>query len=101
MLQKALRHLSSTPSQKKIGFLGLGNMGISMSRHLVNSGFHVNGFDLNQKSLTNAERNGITPANSIAEAVKNVDYVITCLPRTSDVQNALSDPVDGVFKWAD
>jgi 3-hydroxyisobutyrate dehydrogenase-like beta-hydroxyacid dehydrogenase len=56
MIQKnLLRFYSASRIQKKVGFLGLGNMGISMSSNLVKNGFAVNGFDLSQDSLIKAE----------------------------------------------
>jgi len=51
--------------------------------------------------LIKAEINGVKPATSIADAVKNAEYVVTCLPRTADVQNALTDPLEGVFHLAE
>lgn len=68
-----------------------------MSKNLVKNGFVVNGFDLNEDSLIKAEQNGVIAASSVAEAVKNVDYVVTCLPRTNDVEKILTDPIKGVF----
>ena len=38
---------------KKIGFIGLGNMGFFMSKNLSLAGFEVNGFDLNQDVFKN------------------------------------------------
>jgi 3-hydroxyisobutyrate dehydrogenase len=34
-----------------VGFVGLGNMGIPMSRHLVAAGYHVRGFDTSEAAL--------------------------------------------------
>lgn len=102
MIQKNLMRLFQTTKTAKqnVAFLGLGNMGIPMTRNLVNSGYHVKGFDLSQQSLNRAEEIGVQPAHTIAEAVQDVDFVISCLPRTHDVQKAMTDPVDGVFKFA-
>ena len=102
MIQKNILRLfqTSKAANQKVAFLGLGNMGIPMTRNLVKSGYDVTGFDLSQESLIKAEEVGVNPASSISEAVKDVDFVITCLPRTHDVQKALTDPFDGVFKFA-
>ena len=87
MIQKNLLRFFQTTkaANPKVAFLGLGNMGIPMTRNLVNSGYHVNGFDLSQESLIKAEEIGVKPSSTIAEAVRDVDYVVTCLPRTHDV----------------
>jgi 3-hydroxyisobutyrate dehydrogenase len=34
-----------------VGFIGLGNMGIPMSKHLVAAGYHVRGFDTSEAAL--------------------------------------------------
>lgn len=81
----ATRRMFSTGGPKKVGFLGMGNMGLNMTRHLVKNGFQVSGFDLSQETLNKAEAQGVIPAKTIAEAVKDADYVVTCLPRTQDV----------------
>ena len=35
----------STVTGKRVGFIGLGNMGLPMASNLVKAGFHVKGFD--------------------------------------------------------
>ena len=42
---------------KKIGFIGLGNMGFFMSRNLSLSGYEVNGYDINQDVFKNLNPN--------------------------------------------
>lgn len=78
----------------------MGNMGGHMTRNLVQNGYEVKGFDLSKESLNKAEQNGVIPKTTIAEAVDDVDFVVTCLPRTHDVQKALTDPKEGVFNLA-
>lgn len=92
---QAMRRFSSA-TQYKVGFLGMGNMGVSMAGNLVKNGFEVKGFDLSQQALDAAKEMGVTPVQSIAEASKNVDFIVSSLPRTSDVEKALMDK-DGVF----
>ena len=41
-------------SAKKVGFIGLGNMGLPMASNLVKAGFTVKGFDLCDKTLKEA-----------------------------------------------
>ena len=38
---------------KKIGFIGLGNMGSRMSIHLIKAGHQVSGFDVNEELVDN------------------------------------------------
>jgi hypothetical protein len=39
MFARSTRRFFSTGGQKKVGFLGMGNMGLNMTRHLVKNGF--------------------------------------------------------------
>merc|ERR1719329_1808320 len=86
---------------KKIGFIGLGNMGLSMARNLIKSNTlkkeFVMVFDLNQDNLrTSAEDGGII-AKSVPELAANCDYIVTMLPATAHVTNVLTDTKNGVF----
>ena len=58
---------------KKIGFIGLGNMGEPMAANLVKAGFDVIGFDLIEEAKKKAERNGIHIAEDAVSASENVD----------------------------
>ncbi|GAB2687589.1 3-hydroxyisobutyrate dehydrogenase [Saccharopolyspora gloriosae] len=63
-----------------IGFIGLGHMGGPMSANLVRAGHTVRGFDLVPAALDAARANGVTVADSAAEAVAGAEAVITMLP---------------------
>ena len=63
-----------------IGFIGLGNMGTPMAGNLVKHGHSVRGFDLSPENLAAAARRGVVGAKSTADAVANVDVVVTMLP---------------------
>ena len=39
---------------QKVGFIGMGNMGLSMASNLVANGFEVKGYDLSEKTLEKA-----------------------------------------------
>ena len=65
---------------RKIGFIGLGNMGSGMALNQVKAGHTVYAFDLSEKALQQAEKNGCIPVNSIVEAVKTAEIIITMLP---------------------
>jgi 3-hydroxyisobutyrate dehydrogenase-like beta-hydroxyacid dehydrogenase len=57
-------------NDKKIAFIGLGNMGGPMAANLVKAGFEVAGFDLSKLAQMAASKAGISLAESAAEAVK-------------------------------
>lgn len=63
---------------KKIGFIGLGNMGAPMAANLAKAGHSVTGYDV---AGTTAE--GVTVASSLESAVAGMDVVITMLPNGS------------------
>ncbi|MFF3567488.1 NAD(P)-dependent oxidoreductase [Nocardia jiangxiensis] len=74
-----------------IAFVGLGNMGAHMSRRLVESGYQVVGFDLQEaagRALTEA---GGTVAASAAQAVAGAGIVILMLPNSTAVEAVLGD----------
>jgi len=58
-----------------IAFIGLGNMGAPMALNLVAAGYDVTGYDPQAGCP-----DGVTPANSAAEAATGADCVITMLP---------------------
>lgn len=71
----------------KVGFIGLGNMGLPMARNLVRAGFGVRGFDLSETALQAIESAGATRCASAAEAVDAVDAVVTMLPASRHVRS--------------
>ena len=72
---------------KKIGFIGLGNMGEPMAANLVKAGFDVIGFDLIEEAKKKAERNGIHIAEDAVSASENVDALISMLPASEHVES--------------
>ncbi|MDF2621643.1 MAG: 3-hydroxyisobutyrate dehydrogenase [Xanthobacteraceae bacterium] len=73
---------------KRIAFIGLGNMGLPMSRNLLAAGFEVIGYDLSPRARTAAAESGVELASSAAEAAGQADCVITMLPTGQDVREA-------------
>ena len=71
---------------KKIGFIGLGNMGEPMATNLVKAGFDVIGFDLMEEAKKKAERNGIQIAKDAVSTLENVDALISMLPASEHVE---------------
>lgn len=86
----------STAASHKVGFIGLGNMGMPMAKNLASAGFQVKGFDLNEKVLEQCQENGVTAAGSLKEVSQDVDFIITSLPKTEHVESVLMAD-DGVF----
>ncbi len=70
----------------RIGFIGLGNMGLPMTRNLLKAGHEVTGFDLAEAALGELEAAGGARAASAAEAVAGAEAVITALPAAPHVR---------------
>ncbi len=69
----------------KIGFIGLGNMGQHMARHVLEGGHDLTVFDLSRDAGHPLEDAGATWANSPAEAARGADIVFTSLPLPANV----------------
>lgn len=67
-----------------------------MTKNLQKAGFEVVGYDINEATNKQANSEGLPTANSIKEAVADVDFVVTALPKTHHVDQALKQP-DGIF----
>jgi 2-hydroxy-3-oxopropionate reductase len=79
-----------------IAFIGLGIMGGPMAGHLVKAGHDVVGYNLSRPPVDRLVEAGGRGADSIADAVRDADVVITMLPDSPDVELvALGD--DGIF----
>ena len=61
---------------KKIGFIGLGNMGLPMSKNLVKSGYTVYGVDLNKEAEASFEKEGGIIGLSISKLAETCDVVL-------------------------
>ena len=71
----------------RIGFIGAGNIGGPMCRHVIrHSGADVVVFDLNPEAVKRCTDVGGVAAASVAEAVKDADVVLTSLPGPRDVE---------------
>ena len=70
----------------KVGFIGLGNMGLPMAVNLIKAGHAVSGCDVNEDAGARLAAGGGTKAQSIAEACKDAEVVITMLPAGEHVR---------------
>ena len=72
----------------RIGFVGVGTMGLPMATNLATKGFAVTAFDVNPEAVRAAAAAGMTAAASSAEAVAGADIVVTMLPSSPHVESA-------------
>jgi len=80
----------------KIGFIGLGNMGLPMALNLVKAGHQVAGFDVNGAAVEKLGAGGGASAASLAAAARGKDAVVTMLPAGQHVQEVYL-AADGVL----
>lgn len=80
----------------KIGFIGLGNMGGPMAANLIKAGHALKVFDLSESAVAKATEAGAIKASTVAEAAKNVEFVVTVLPAGKHVLSVYDGP-DGVI----
>src|SRR5437870_3402964 len=70
----------------KIGFIGLGNMGLPMAQNLVKAGYAMAGCDVSEASAGRLAEGGGTWAASITDACQDAEIVITMLPAGAHVR---------------
>ncbi|HLN10708.1 MAG TPA: NAD(P)-binding domain-containing protein, partial [Xanthobacteraceae bacterium] len=70
----------------RIGFIGLGNMGLPMALNLVKARHSVAGYDVSAAPSQELVVAGGSAAASIAAAASGVDVVITMLPAGKEVR---------------
>lgn len=77
---------------RKIGFIGVGNMGNPMAANLLQGGFEVAVFDARPETAAAfVEQHGGRAAGSLAEVANGADAVITMLPDDKIVRKVMLD----------
>jgi 3-hydroxyisobutyrate dehydrogenase len=83
---------------KRIGFIGMGNMGVPMAANLVRAGHAVTAYDIApERARRFADQHQARATESLAELGQAADLVITMLPSGHEVRNALLEAQDGVL----
>ena len=75
---------------EKIGFIGLGNMGMPMAQNLIANGIKVKGFDVSEEVLKQASKNKIEVCSDTLQASKEIDVLITMLPNGEAVSSVFN-----------
>jgi 3-hydroxyisobutyrate dehydrogenase len=70
----------------RIGFIGLGNMGLPMAQNLIKAGHQVEGVDVNPASVDKLKVAGGTSVETAKVAAARADVVITMLPSGKEVR---------------
>jgi 3-hydroxyisobutyrate dehydrogenase len=70
----------------RIGFIGLGNMGLPMAQNLIKAGHQVEGVDVNPASVEKLKAAGGVGVETAKIAASRADVVITMLPSGKEVR---------------
>ena len=80
----------------KIGFIGLGNLGMAISKTLLREGFDLSVHNRSRGKVEAMVALGAKSAFSAAEITRSTDIVITCLPDVPTVEEVYLGP-DGII----
>jgi 3-hydroxyisobutyrate dehydrogenase len=70
----------------RIGFVGLGNLGLPMAQNLIRAGHQVEGFDVSGAAVAKLKDAGGAGLDSIKLAASRADVLITMLPSGNEVR---------------
>lgn len=76
-------------SANSIGFVGLGIMGKPMAKNLIDAGYSVTVFDLNQAAVNELVDYGGKLAKSNRDLANHSNHIITMVPDSSDSEKAI------------
>lgn len=80
------------PAPATVGVVGLGNMGLPMSGHLLAAGFQVSGHDIRPAAVTTFTDAGGLAASAPAEVAASADVVVTSLPSVAALHDVVAGP---------
>lgn len=76
----AISYVMEISGMRRIGFIGLGNMGAGMCLNLIKAGHCVRAYDIDANAVQSVVAAGASAAGSIAEVVEEADVIISMLP---------------------
>lgn len=74
-----------TDTKPRVGFIGLGLMGMPMARNVLKAGYPLTVHNRSRGKVDEIAKEGATAATSPAEVATNSDVVLSCLPMPADV----------------
>lgn len=76
-------------TEKTIGFVGLGIMGLPMAKNLLDAEYPVVGYNRSNEPMAELIEYGGDDADSPADVAEQTDIVLLCLPDSPDVENVV------------
>lgn len=95
-LESLLTRLKNNIYQIRLGFIGMGLMGIPMSQRLHKAGFDLNVWNRTPEKLNTDQLSGISKASSAKALCDNADVIMICVSDTQAVENLLFDKRHGI-----
>ena len=77
----------------RVGMIGLGKMGLNLTKNMLRNGIEVVGFDLAKDNVVAAQEAGATPADSLEDLVSNLGT-----PRIAWVMLPAGKPTDSTIE---
>jgi 2-hydroxy-3-oxopropionate reductase len=77
---------------KKIGFIGIGLMGLPMAKNILKAGYNLKAFNRSQNKAEPLKEFGAEIVSSIDDAVKDSDVVITMLTDDGAINDVMDSP---------
>jgi 2-hydroxy-3-oxopropionate reductase len=77
---------------KKIGFIGIGLMGLPMAKNLLKAGYNLKVFNRSQKKAEPLKEFGAEITTSIDDVVKDSDVLITMLTDDTAINDVMNSP---------
>ena len=87
---------SLTKENTRLGFIGIGNMGSRIAKHLLEHGYQVIAYNRSREAAEALVKYGATVADSIGELASEVDVVVSSLTNDDAVKSVYTDP-EGVI----
>lgn len=75
---------------KRIGYIGIGNMGSGIARNLLKKGFDVRVYSRRPEAMAPFATLGAKTSTSMKELVENVDHIFICVGTDKDVTDVIT-----------
>ena len=75
---------------KKIGVIGLGNMGMGIAKNLIKAGYETTGFDLRDSCLKELVHNGGKAAESVEKVGEICDVAFVMVMNGAQVEDVVT-----------
>jgi 2-hydroxy-3-oxopropionate reductase len=89
MYIKKYKIIDGGTMMKKVGLIGLGNVGSYYVTKLLEAGYLLTVFDIDPQRLENAAEQGATPADTAANVAPDSDYIILSLTNSEVVESVM------------